>query len=101
MTTPANNQPAERMESFAAILRAIPGSDSVAQRNRMLTAMQKLGSVTSFESSRYLDCYHPPARIFELRQDGQRIKTVMQGARTECGAYHRVGVFILEGGGNA
>lgn len=88
----------DRIGQLTAILSAMPGNDSFAQRQRMLTAMQKLGSVTTFEGSRFLDCYDPRARIHELRQSGKRIKTVMRSERTESGNLHRVGVYLLDGG---
>lgn len=86
-----------RAGQLAAILASMPGTDSFAQRQRMLTAMQRLGSVTTFEGSRFLDCYDPRARVHELRQSGSRIKTVMRAEQTESGAVHRVGVYLLEG----
>ena len=88
---------ADRAGQLAAILAAMPGNDSHAQRQRMLTAMQKLGSVTTFEGSRFLDCYDPRARIHELRNAGHGIKTVMRAERTESGINHRVGVYLLHG----
>ena len=96
MTSHNNEQPSERTEALAAILRAMPGTNSVCQRNRILTAMQQLGSVTSYEASRYLDCYYPPARVYELRKAGHRINTMMRGERTESGVMHFVGVYLLE-----
>jgi hypothetical protein len=90
--------PTDRASIMAAILVAMPGNDIFTQRQRMLAAMQKQGSVTTFEGSRFLDCYDPRARIHELRQAGIRIKTVMRAERTESGAIHRVGVYLLEGG---
>ena len=93
MSAPANSK---RLRALAAILAALPGNDPHTQRQRMLTAMQKLGSVTTFEGSRYLDCYDPRARIHELRKGGTGIKTVMRAEQTESGVMHRVGVYLLE-----
>ena len=87
----------KRAGQLAAILAAMPGNDLVTQRQRMLTAMQKLGSVTTFEGSRFLDCYDPRARIHELRKTGTSIKTVMRAEQTESGVMHRVGVYLLDG----
>lgn len=98
MNTPADQN---RAGQLAAILAAMPGNDTHTQRQRMLTAIQKLGSVTTFEGSRYLDCYDPRARIHELRRDGSRIKTVMRAEQTESGVMHRVGVYLLEAGSHA
>jgi hypothetical protein len=96
LSTPTNPN---RAGQLAAILAAMPGNDIHTQRQRMLTAIQKLGSVTTFEGSRYLDCYDPRARIHELRRDGSRIKTVMRAEQTESGVMHRVGVYVLESAG--
>lgn len=90
-----------RAVALATILHTMPGNDCEAQRRRMLTAMERLGSVTSFEGSRHLDCYDPRARVHELRRAGKRIKTVMRDEQTESGAYHRVGVWLLEGTADA
>lgn len=90
----------KRADQLAAILAETPGNDLSIQRQRMLTAMQKLGSVTTFEGSRFLDCYDPRARVHELRKKGARIKTVMRAEQTESGVLHRVGVYLLEASAN-
>lgn len=87
-----------RQKALAAILNRLPGNDVATQRDRMLTAMQELGSVTSYEGSRFLDCYDPRARIHELRNDGHPITTVMRAEQTESGVLHRVGVYFLSAG---
>ena len=91
---------ADRASTLSAILAAMPGNDCAIQRQRMLAAISQLGSVTSFEASRLLDCYYPPARIFELRKDGHNIKTLMRAEQTESGRFHRVGVWHLQGAAN-
>lgn len=101
MTPHINSQLIERYQVLAAILCTTPGNDCAAQRNRMQSAMEQLGSVTSYEGSRFLDCYDPRARVHELRQAGKRIKTLMRAERTESGVLHRVGVYALEGGTSA
>lgn len=98
MIGPTTGDPSEeRAIVLAEILRTLPGIDSEVQRNRMLIAMQRLGSVTSFEGSRFLDCYDPRARIYELRLAGYRITTIMRAMPTESGVLHYVGVYVLEG----
>lgn len=96
MTTSANNHPTERPTTFAEIVRTIPGNGSEPQRNRMLAAMQRMGSVTSYEGSRFLDCYDPRARIHELRLAGYRIATHSRAMPTESGELRYVGVYVLE-----
>ncbi|MDY7579441.1 helix-turn-helix domain-containing protein [Herbaspirillum sp. RTI4] len=86
-----------RTDALAAILHTMPGNDCAIQRGRMLAAMERLGSVTTYEASRYLDCYDPRPRIHEMRSAGKRIKTVYREEQTESGVYHRVGVYLLEG----
>jgi len=85
-----------RANQLAAILAAMPGNNTHIQRQRILTAIQRLGSVTTFEGSRFLDCYDPRARIHELRREGSRIKTIMRPEQTESGVIHRVGVYLME-----
>ena len=90
----------ERAAVLADLLRVMPGNGSEIQRHRMLTAMQQLGSVTSYEGSRYLDCYDPRARVYELRLAGHRINTVSQAMPTDSGGLRYVGVYVLEGPAN-
>jgi len=87
----------ERIVLLRDILRTIPGNSIEAQRNRLMVAMQRQGYVTTFEASRYLDCYDPRARIHELRNKGQAINTMLRQEQTESGEYHRVGVYFLQG----
>ena len=87
----------ERAAVLADLLRVMPGNGSEIQRHRLLTAMQRLGSVTSYEGARFLDCYDPRARVYELRLAGYRIDTIMRAMPTESGVLHQVGVYVLEG----
>lgn len=99
-TSPMENG-GERTAALLAILHTMPGNSVAVQRNRMRAAMQRLGSVTTYESSRYLDCYDPRARIHELRKSGTQIKTVMRAEQTESGVFHRVGLYMLDGANHA
>lgn len=85
----------QRESALKSILAKMPGNDSASQRARMLAAMHELGSVTSYEGSRFLDCYDPRARIHELRNAGHTITTVMREEETESGVLHKVGVYFL------
>ena len=98
MTTPSNDPSGERAIVFAAILKAQPGTDAHTQRGRILSAIKQLGSCTTFEASRYLDCYDPRARVHDLRKRGTDIITVMRRLPTESGALHSVGVYMMAGG---
>ena len=77
------------------ILQRHRGTESQAQRTRILTAIQELGSVTTFEASRLLDCYDPRARVKELRRDGHQIAAHMRAVQPECGVFHRIGVYLM------
>jgi hypothetical protein len=46
---------------------------------------------------RYLDVYHCPARVLQLRKQGWKIATHWQTVITEAGEKHRVGLYALEG----
>lgn len=72
------------------------GAASRSQRARLLEALSRY-SINSFEASRYLDVYHCPARILQLRKQGYQIATHWQTVETEAGETHRVGLYVLEG----
>lgn len=86
---------AGRQSALHAIRDRHQGLDGRTQCARLLAALHELGSITTFEASRHLDVYHPPARAKELRQDGHRITTLRRTVVTEAGARHRVGVYLL------
>jgi hypothetical protein len=86
----------ERIAALHAIRDSITGIEAAPQRTRLITAIQQLQHVSTFEASRFLDVYYAPARKLELIRDGYPIKTVMRGVLTEAGKRHRVGVYFLE-----
>lgn len=86
---------AARETALHAIRDRHQGLDGRTQCARLLEALHELGSVTTFEASRHLDVYHPPARAKELRQEGHRITTLRRQVVTEAGAKHSVGVYLL------
>lgn len=86
---------AGRESTLHAIRDAHNGLDGRTQCARLLEALHTLGSVATFEASRHLDVYHPPARAKELRQEGHRITTLRRQVVTEAGARHSVGVYLL------
>jgi hypothetical protein len=55
-------------------------------------------SINTFEAMRYLDVYHCPARILQLRKQGHNIITHWQTVVTEAGERHRVGLYVLNSG---
>lgn len=87
-----------REVALKRILCKMRGNNSATQRARLLAAIHELGSITTFEATRYLDVYDPRPRIYELRHHyGYRIVTIMRAEQTESGVLHRVGVYVLRG----
>jgi hypothetical protein len=86
----------ERIAALIAIRDSITGIEAAPQRRRLITAIEQLQHVSTFEASRYLDVYYPPARKLELTREGYPIEKVMRSVLTEAGKYHRVGVYFLE-----
>jgi hypothetical protein len=73
---------------------SINNSSTAAQVRRLLAELRKR-SVTSFSARHELNCYHPNARILDLRNAGYKIHTGWQAVTDECGREHRVGVWTL------
>ncbi|MFT4510349.1 helix-turn-helix domain-containing protein [Caballeronia sp. 15711] len=91
----------KRKEILEAIRAEKGTNDSRTQCSRLLAALTSLGSVTTFEASRYLDIYHPPARKRDLVRQGHPIRTGSRMERTECGSIHRVGEYQFAGPGES
>jgi hypothetical protein len=75
----------------------ITGTSSACQCARLLAALHRF-AVTSFEAMRFLDVYHVPARILQLRQAGHAIDTHWRTVETESNDKHRVGLYALRRG---
>jgi hypothetical protein len=88
--------PHEKRSELEEIRSKHLGNDCTAQCARLLEAMKKF-AITTFEAMRYLDVYHAPARILQLRNAGHKIVTHWQSVETESGQKHRVGLYVLEG----
>jgi Helix-turn-helix domain len=88
--------PPEKRMALEAIRTEFKGGDAKTQCARLLAALARF-SVSTFEAMRYLDVYHCPARILQLRQAGHRITTHWQTVVTESGEKHRVGMYMREG----
>ena len=73
------------------------GTESSAQCDRLLTALHRF-PVTTFEAMRFLDVYHVPARVLQLRKRGHEIDTHWLTVQTESGDKHRVGLYALKRG---
>ena len=90
--------PPAKLAAFEAIREAHKGNDSKVQCVRLLAALSRF-AVTTFEAMRYLDVYHAPARVMQLRNAGENIQTHWQTVITEAGVKHRVGLYVLESAG--
>ncbi len=88
----------ERLAVFEQILNEQKGVNSLSQRQRFKAALTILGSVLTFELSRFLSVYYPPARKFELVHDeGWDIVLSWERFETETGEIHRIGRYTLKG----
>lgn len=69
-----------------------------AQRQRLLTALQKAGSagITTLQARHELNVMHPGGRIHELRMDyGLNIQTIWTTDTTPKGFTHRTARYVL------
>ena len=89
----------EKKAALEAIRAEFKGTANRSQAARLLEALSRY-SITTFEAMRYLDVYHCPARILQLRKQGHKIVTHWQTIITEAGERHRVGLYALESGVN-
>lgn len=87
----------ERIAALHAIRDLHPGDVSAPQCTRLLEGLRSF-QITSFEAMRYLDVYHVPARVLQLRQQGYDIQTQWRTVQTESGTTHRVGLYVLKRG---
>lgn len=86
----------ERAAALYAIRDQYPGTDAKTQVLRLFVAIVTLGHVTTFECSRYLDIYHPPARKLDLVKAGYRIMTIRRAVFTEASVKHWIGVYLMD-----
>lgn len=70
-------------------------NSSAAQRKRLLEHLLTHGRVTSLYAREALNCYHPNARILELRRAGYGIKTTFSREYDSLNRPHTVGVWTL------
>jgi hypothetical protein len=85
----------EKKAALETIRFGCKGTASQSQAARLLEALTCF-PITTFEAMRYLDVYHCPARVLQLRKQGYRIATHWQNVITEAGEKHRVGLYALE-----
>ncbi len=87
----------DKIAALTAIRDQSKGADSSSQCTRLLTALHRF-PLTTFEAMRFLDVYHVPARVLQLRQRGHEISTHWRTVETESGDKHRVGLYALKRG---
>ena len=85
-----------RTTIMAAIVSEYPSQTTAAQRQRLAAALERLGSITTFEAMRILDIYDPRPRKLELLEAGYQIVLVWDYVKTESGETHRIGRYVLK-----
>ena len=91
--------PPEKLAALEAIRLAHPGTSAKTQCLRILEALAKF-SITTYEATRYLDCYDARARVVQLRKEGAVIVTHWRTIVTDSGDKHRVGLYAMGGTSN-
>jgi len=71
----------EKIAALKAIHDLFKGTGGSSQAKRLLEALRQF-SITTFEAMRYLDVYHCPARVLQLRKLGHNITTHWQTVAT-------------------
>ena len=91
----------ERIAELHGIRDRFKGEATATQCDRLLAAMQQLGSVTTYEAMRHLDIYDPRPRKLALVRRGHDVVTTWRTTETESGDKHRIGVYTLRRGAAA
>lgn len=55
------------------------------QREKIIAYIEKYGSITPLDALREFGCMRLATRIFELKEDGYKIKTVIEKAKNKSG----------------
>lgn len=87
--------PMSKRKALVSILHALPGNSARTQRERIVKALQLLGTATTAELVRWLDVPRPGARVCELRKLGTPIATYWRTDTTEAGEPHRFALYAL------
>lgn len=88
----------EKQADLRSIKAMFTGSSAGAQCERLLTGLARY-KITTYEAMRYLDVYHCPARVLQLRKRGYKITTYWETVITESGDKHNVGCYVLDSTG--
>lgn len=89
----------EKVAALKQIREQLTGNAGRTQCQRLLAALARF-PITTFEAMRFLDVYHCPARVLQLRKDGLEIVTHRKTVITEAGAKHTVGLYVMQRGGH-
>lgn len=89
VTSPAKQAELRRIKAM------FKGTSAGVQCERLMTALARY-SITTYEAMRYLDVYHCPARVLQLRKRGYAISTHWEIVMTESGDLHKVGRYVLD-----
>jgi hypothetical protein len=73
--------------------------NAIAPQQARLLARLRRAPIDTITARRELDMMNPAARIYELKQQGYKIKTVWVTRPTECGKMHCVAEYVLQAGG--
>lgn len=75
-------------------MKSLHKNTNQAQRSRLLEALRK-APVSTICARRDLDIMMPAARIHELRHRfGHQIDLIWVNEPSECGEFHRVGMYV-------
>lgn len=85
----------DKQADLKSIKAMFKGSNAGVQCERLMMALARY-SVTTYEAMRYLDVYHCPARVLQLRKRGYAISRHWEVVVTESGDLHRVGRYVLD-----
>lgn len=86
--------PPHKEAAFKEINEQFSGNNHRQQCRRMLEALHRF-PLNTFEASRGLGIYHPPARVLQLRKHGHEINTVWETVEAENSIKHRIGCYVL------
>lgn len=68
----------------------------LTQKEKIINYIHKYGSITPLDALREFGCMRLATRVFELKEDGYRIKTVMEKAKNKSGDTVHYARYFLE-----
>lgn len=69
----------------------------LTQRDKIIAYIKKHGSITPLDALREFSCMRLATRVFELKEDGYKIKTVIEKAKNKNGEpVHYARYFLQE-----